>query len=769
MKRLALLLPALVLATAALLPVPSARAQETAKPDAAASPNITAIDIQYDGPPTIDRSRILGMLSLQVGQPLTVEATERDTRTLMGSGEIERVRFLQEDARGGVRVIVVVKTRASTGGLRFVGNTVFDSRKLAKEVDLAVGETASEVKLLQGKQAIEKLYAGRGYADVRVSYKVANTDKAGFQDVIYTIDEGAKSWVRRINFSGLNNAKPSEVTRKMETETRNWLSWLTEKGRIDNIKLEGDKQRIERVLQDKGYMKAKVVDIQRQRVSSSKVDLLVVIDEGPLYEINSVKISGMRVFQTEEIMPDILLKAGQPYSGTKVEEDEKVIKDYYGSKGYADARVDTQVQSAGGNRVDVTYAVTEGEKSFVGLIDVKGNLKTKKKVILREIPLAPGDEFNTVEMEAGRRRLRNTQYFSQVDLMPVDKGEPGYRDLDVNVVEQKTGSLVFGAGFSSIDKLVGRINLSQTNFDIGDWRNGFQGGGQKFNMNIIVGTKRKDFVIGLEEPYLMDQRLALGGELFIRDLNYYSDYYDQRNIGGNIYLRKPTSEHSHIQLTNTVQQVSIRNIDEDASEAIRSQEGDYLQEKLQLSWVLETRDDVLMPRHGGRFEAAVHGSFIDAEDYGIELGGVHYWELPADLIFSLQGRVSVVDGSDVPIFERLFMGGANTLRGYDYRDVGPKDENGEPLGGQTSAFLSAEVTFPIIESIRGAVFYDVGFVNADSFDFGTSNIGSDVGIGVRLYLPALGGPLAIDFGLPLETDEFQDSNGKFNFNVGYKF
>jgi outer membrane protein insertion porin family len=411
--------------------------------------------------------------------------------------------------------------------------------------------------------------------------------------------------------------------------------------------------------------------------------------------------------------------------------------------------------------------VVEGGKSFVAKINISGNDKTKDKVIRREVTLAPGDVFNTVELEASRKRLQNTGYYSQVDALPADSYEAGYRDVNISVVEQNTGSLVFGAGFSSIDSLVGYVNVTQTNFDVTDWPS-FQGGGQKFNMGLRLGTERKDFSIGLEEPYFLDKRLALAGELFYRDLGFVSpnDAYEQQNIGGEISLRRPVTEFSYVKLGYTLQQVKIHDIDEDASAAIWAEEGDYLQNKVELSYVHDTRDSVLLARRGGRYEASLYGSFGDVEDVGGQVGGVHFFALPYDLILSLQGRVATVEGDDVPIFERLFLGGANTLRGFDYRDVGPKDENGEPLGGQTSAFFSAEVTFPIIESVRGAVFYDVGMVSEDTFDFG-GDLNADVGIGLRLFLPF--GPLAVDFGVPVQSDEFNDSGGKFNFNVGYKF
>jgi outer membrane protein insertion porin family len=762
------LLATLLLATASLTPLPLF-AQDAGLPaaEAEAAQKVTAIDIRYAGPQTIDRARIEGMLATRVGQNFSIDTTDADIRALIGSGEIDNARVLTEPFKGGLRVIYVVETRAALSALRFAGNTALDSRKLAEKVPLAVGDTVSEVKLLEGKQEIEKLYAGRGFSDIDVSYRVNNTDRAGFQEVVYTINEGAKSWIRDIRFEGVTSAKPGEIRRKLETKERNWLSWATGSGKIDPIKLESDKLKVARVLQDKGHMKAEVTDVRRERVNDKSVDLVFVVNEGPVFNVNSVGITGMSLFQPEDLMPEILLKGGQPYSGTSVAEDEKLIRDYYGSQGYADARVDTRLNPAGENAVDVVYAVTEGPKYFVGKVNITGNVKTKDKVARREVTLAPGDVFNTVELETSRKRLRNTGYFSQVDALPSDALEPGYRDVNISVVEQNTGSLVIGAGFSSIDSLVGYINVTQTNFDITDWPS-FQGGGQKFNAGIRVGTERKDVSIGLEEPYFLDQRLALGGDIFYRDLGFVSpnDAYEQRNIGGSIRLRRPITDFTYAQAEYTAQQVTIHEIDPNASEAIRSEEGDYLQHKVEVSVVHDSRDDILIARRGGRYEASVFGSFGDVEAIGGEIGGVHFFQLPADLILSLQGRVSTVEGDDVPIFQRLFLGGANTLRGFDYRDVGPKDENGEPLGGQTSVFFSAEVTFPIIESVRGAAFYDVGAVGTDSFDFG-GDINSNVGVGLRLFLPF--GPLAVDFGIPVQSDEFNDSGGKFQFNVGYKF
>jgi len=372
-------------------------------------------------------------------------------------------------------------------------------------------------------------------------------------------------------------------------------------------------------------------------------------------------------------------------------------------------------------------------------------------------------------VDTSRRRLMGTGYFSQVDMFPTEGMESGYRDLNVSVSEKLTGSLVFGVGFSSIDNLVGYVNVTQTNFDARNWPR-FTGGGQKFSLAARLGTETTDITIGVEEPYFMDRRLAVGTELFYRDYSYFSDYYDQQNIGGRLYFRRPvfgSSERVFLEGEYVLQQVEIYDVSNDASDIIKSEEGKYTQNRFQLGLVRETRDELLVPRRGGRYSITGHVSAGgDVEAQGMDITGLQYFLLPYDFILSLQARGSTVWGDDVPIFERLFLGGANTLRGFDYRDVGPKDENGEPIGGKSSFFFSAEVTAPVIDAVRVAAFYDAGMVWEGSSDFGGS-LNSNFGFGLRLFLPF--GPLAVDYGIPISTDEFNDNSGRFNFNVGYKF
>jgi outer membrane protein insertion porin family len=741
----------------------SQEAPETALP---AKKIVREVRITAAGGAQIDESRIRANMSTRVGQAFEEDVIERDIKGLYATGLVENVDVTTQDVRGGIAVIVKVTGRGAIGEIVFVGNSVFDSDKLRKEVDVKVNEPVDEAKLFTGANKIRDLYSKKGYADITVDYRTDSLPTAGFVRVIYSITEGERGIINDIRFEGLTAVKESAVRSKMKLkEKRIWHLW-GKKGKLNNDELQEDIRTVERAVQDQGYVYAKVVQVRREPVKDDRVDLVFVVDEGKQYNVAEVSVEGNTVFTKEELTPALLMEAGSPYSATDISADEKMLGDYYGSRGYAEARIDTSVIPSGADSVKIVYRVSEGEKFFIRKINIDGNTKSKDYVIRRELAFAPGEEFNTVRIEKSKNRLQNMGYFSQVDIRNNPTGTPGYKDIDISVVEQSTGSINVGVGFSSIDSFVGFFSLTQTNFDIRNWPN-FTGAGQRFNFDVRYGDKRRDFSLSLVEPWFLGQRLSLGGELFYRDLYYLSDVYDQQNYGASINLRKPIGENAYVELSYTAQNVKIHNLDEDVSEEILAEEGEFFESKFDLSFTHDTRDSVFLTRKGHKLTVAgVASAGGDVDVFGGSLEAAQYFSLPYDMIFSLEGAVRAVN-DDAPIFERLFLGGANNLRGFDYRDVGPKDENGEPLGGDTSFYISAELSFPIIDKIRGAVFYDVGEVSGGPGDFG-GGLNSDVGIGLRLFLLPTG-PIRLDFGIPVDSDEFNDSSGQFNFNLGYRF
>ncbi|MBX6324894.1 MAG: outer membrane protein assembly factor, partial [Chthoniobacterales bacterium] len=250
--------------------------------------------------------------------------------------------------------------------------------------------------------------------------------------------------------------------------------------------------------------------------------------------------------------------------------------------------------------------------------------------------------------------------------------------------------------------------------------------------------------------------------------------YDQRNYGFTIEMRKPINGYTYATLGYTLQDVDIFNVAASASEFILSQKGSFVESKIFGSVVFDSRDNPLLSRRGQRivFSPFIAGGFLggDTQVYGFDLEGSQYFHLPYDTILLINGEIATVNewgsGTDVPLFERLYLGGSNNLRGFPFREVGPQDENGEPKGGKSMARATVEWTFPIVPKARGAIFYDTGFVNESAWSFGLNHIASDVGVGIRLDLPI--GPLRLDYGYPLQRDGY-GGGGRFNFNVGYQF
>ncbi len=760
----------LALATA---PNPLLQAQVGIPAAPAARKVVKDVQITFKGAVKLDENRIRSQMSTRVGQPFTDEAVERDIRALYSTGVVENLDIRAVDVAGGVRVIVEIVGRGGIGELGFSGNTVFDNDRLAKEIEVKVGDPVDDGKLSAAQQKIVEMYEKKGYSDVIVSYDITPSTREGFSTVVFKMDEGARGIIHDIRFEGNTALSARKLRTKLKSREHHFWNLWGKAGKLNSQDMREDIKIIEQAFQDEGYVYAKVTEVRREPVSAKEMDLVYVINEGAKYDVAGVSIAGNTVFTQEALNQGIKTEANFPYVGSFVRADEKMIQDYYGSRGYADARVETSILDAGPGLVTVAYNITEGTKSFISKVNISGNSVTKDEVIRREMPFSPGEELNTVKIAAGKSRLENLNYFSAVDVRNTPALNEGYKDVDINVVEQSTGTVNFGAGFSSIDSLTAFISVTQTNFDIGDWKD-FRGGGQRFNANIRAGNLRRDMSVTWTEPWFLGRPLALSVDLFYRNMFFISNMFDQTEAGATVSLRKQTGEHSYIEGGLTLQQVEIDNIDPAATAIIRREAGSYAQSKIFLSWVHDTRDNVFITRRGHKFEAGAMASAMDVEAYGVNFGGQQFFSLWGDTILSFEGMFRAVEGSNIPIFERLFLGGANNLRGFDYREAGPKDTAGEPLGGKTSIYGTAEYTVPVNilgapadKAPRVAFFGDIGTISGASGSFvGNGEIYSDVGIGLRLFLPV--GPIRVDYAVPVTNDQFSGS-GRFQFNMGYKF
>jgi outer membrane protein insertion porin family len=740
----------------------------------APGPIVRDIAVEYVGPPAISKERVLDNLATRLGQPYSERAAEADIRSLYATGGVANVRIFAEPFADGVKVTVLLQGRPVIDEIVIEGAEQIRLKRVRRELGSKVGEVLTEERLEDDRQKILKLYQDRNYSDVDVQYRVEEIPGTNRVRVILQISEGPRLVVRRIEFIGNDSVLRRDIIKVMKTRPWNLLSFINRSGRLQPAQMEEDRAAIRTLYQNRGFADVEITDVQTQPLDKG-VELIITIQEGIQYRVNTVKLEGVNVVPTDEIRTRLKMKDGSLFTPKGMGDDLKTLRDFYGTRGYVDMIAMPEILPAGPGAVDVTYRVDEGVQSYVNLVNIQGNNRTKDRVIRRELAVKPGDVFDTTLVSVSRQRLENLNYFSRVETAPADTIVPGRKDLNVIVEEKRTGSFNFGAGFSTIDSLVGFAELSQSNFDLFNWPS-FVGGGQRFRIRGQYGLERKDFVASLTEPWFLGYKLSMGVEAYYREANFLSNVYDQTNYGVAIQARKEIWRSLAARLEYRIEGIRIFNVDDaNAGQVIQDSEGTSTKSAITGALVWDTRDSLYLTRKGELIELTgfIAGGALggDVQDYGISLESAKYFLLPWDIIFLVKGELSVVDswgdGGEVPIFDRLYLGGANNLRGFEYREVGPVDEFDNPIGGSSLGYVTFEVTFPVIPRVRFAIFSDFGYVNPSAYDFGTSNLNADIGFGVRLDLPI--GPLRFDYGYPIIYESFNGPPGKFNFNIGYQF
>ena len=736
-------------------------------------PVVKSISIEYVGAETISRERVMANLKTKVGDAYSERLAEDDVRTLFGSGDVANVRIFAQPEADGVRVTVLLQGRAAVTEILIEGASAVSAQRLRKDLTFKVGDRLSEEQVERSRQKMLEVYQDRNYGGVQITYKIDTNEKTGDSRVIYTINEGAKQVVKRIDFVGNDSVLAKDLRKAMKTKTHNLLSIFNKSGRLVPSQLQEDRDAIRGVYQNRGYADVQVTDVQVVPISGDGVELVFTISEGPQYSVKALNLTGVYVTTPDELKAKLVMTDGSLYTPDGLSKDLKTVRDFYGTKGYIEANIVPEISPAGPGLVNVTYRIDEGAQSFINLVNIQGNTRTKDKVIRRELAVTPGDVYDTVLVDVSKQRLENLNYFSQVQTIPTDTMIPGRKDLNIIVEEKRTGSFNFGAGFSTIDSLVGFAELQQTNFDLFGWPN-FVGGGQRLRIRGQYGIQRADAVVSFTEPWFLGQQLSLGTELFYRQASFLSTLYNQSNYGGAVQLRKPFGQFLAANAEYKLEGIDIYNVDYDSPPQIWTQAGVYTRSAVSGGLTWDSRDNLFLTRRGTfvTLNGFVAGGGLggDVQDYGVSLEGSQHVLLPWDVIFLFRGQLATVDtwggATDVPIFDRLWLGGANNLRGFQFRQVGP-NVDGDYYGGNSLGYMTLEATFPIISRVRGAFFTDWGFVNVSPWDFNSAGYNADYGFGVRLDLPI--GPIRVDYGIPFVTDGNNGSSGQIQFNIGYQF
>ena len=655
----------------------------------------------------------------------------------------------------------------------------------------------SERQISTDADKIKDYYLGKGYNQVQVSYKIDTNEEFGRSVVTFIISEGERAYVTEVDFVGNDHLTTKELRKIMKTRKKNLFSFINKSGLFKEDEFKQDLDNLRTYYNSKGYIDMEVKDVKYDYPDKSLMKVTITVFEGIQYTVGKIDFAGNTIFTKPELRnyrgnPIIRMDEGKVYSPRAftpekkepnkelptLENDIQRLMDIYGTKGYIDREVVPERQAnVESGKIDILYHITENSQSYVEQIIIQGNNRTKDKVLRRELLVAPGQIYDSVRADVSKKRLENLQYFEKVDISPQDTTVPNRKNMVVTVEEKRTGSITFGAGFSSVDSLLGFVEITQGNFDLFNFPY-FTGGGEKFRVRIQYGLERQDAEIEFKEPWFLEQRLALGYNLFYHNATYLSNYYDERNFGASVSLSRGFGQFWAGSITYTLQDFDLYNFANNSSTQLLREKGWRTDSSITLGMAYDTRDSVLLTRRGMHADFSAEfagGPLLGATRiYKFQADAQKYILLPYDLILTFAGATGVADyfgnSTEVPLFDRFFIGGSRSVRGFRNRDIGPVDNNNEPLGGDTMAYQNTELTFPIMDRVRGAVFNDLGFLDARSFHYTDAwhEMNMAAGVGLRLNLPI--GPLRLDYGIPYKDQGYNHNNsGKFSFDVGYQF
>ncbi len=759
-----------VTAIALWVGLPIVRAQEGQR--------IAAVDVR--GAKTVAKQTILAKVQTKPGSPYQDAVVSEDIRRIFSLGYFTDVRADVDASPDELTLIFVVKEKPTIGSIQLQGNRVIPRKKLLDLFALHKGDLYDPRKVKEGVDSMKAEYARKGFSQAEVVSRAEIDESANTATVFLLVDEGPRMRIARILIEGNQAFSDRRIRKLLKTKRRRWFR----AGIYSEQVLDEDLERVRAFYRKHGYQDIRVSRDVYRGPSGKGLYIHLTIEEGIQHRVGTVAVAGNALFSEHDLLLTIKLKPGAVFSDEALQEDLRLIKQYYGDRGYihAQATPDAQLDPAT-KRANITYHITENELVYVNRIDVRGNLKTRDVVVRRELRIFPGEAFNGAKIRKSMDRLYNLGYFEEVSVETEPTQNSKREDLVVQVKESKTGSFSFGGGFSSVDRLVGLVEVEQRNFD---WRNfpHFTGAGQDLRLRAEVGTVRRYFDLSFTEPWIFGRPLSFGVDLFnrtrLRSQNLGLAFEEKRR-GGGIRLGKEFGERLQVNVNYQLFRIEISDVVSEASADLKAEQGRNIVSETGTLVSYDTRDNRLDPSHGfytfvsSDLAGGVFGG--DKDFYRLQTGASCYLPHFGRFVFESRARTGIVDAygdsDEVPIFERFFGGGSGTIRGFRERRVGPRDPNSnDPIGGEATFIGTLEEVMTIVKDergrsiLKGSVFFDFGDVWRRVGDFGES-FKAGTGVGARVNTPI--GPVRLDLGIPVSNVGDEGHKPRFHFNVSRSF
>ncbi|MCC6273623.1 MAG: outer membrane protein assembly factor BamA [Deltaproteobacteria bacterium] len=738
--------------------------------DARAQERIVEIEVQ--GNRTVETQVILTQIQQQKGGAYFREKVSADVARIYKLGFFEDVEVEKVGAAGGVKLVFKVVEKGPIDEIVIEGNKKVGEGKIREVLTVKTNQPADNRKLGESKERIKEIYSKEGFSATTVETEVR--EKGGKRELVFKINEVKAEVVRGIRFEGNTVFSDRKLKGIIRTKKKGILSFLTGSGKYRPEQIEQDIQLITYNYLNKGYMKVRV---GQPKVEYSEQDkgliLTYYIDEGDPYRIGEIGFEGDILTTKEELLRKLHTMKGNLYSQKIMEEDLQKLTEFYGNQGYAFANINPQTNLHEDTKTaDINFVVDQGRKVFIERINITGNTITRDKVIRRELKVVENSLYNEGLVRLSKRKLEQLGYFETVEISTPRGSSDDKLVLNINVKEKPTGTFSVGAGFSSSESFLFTASVSKNNF---------LGLGISGSINAEISGRRQQFSFQVTDPYLFDTNWILQANGF-RITSDFNDFR-RKSFGGEIDLGRRIFDFSSFSIGYRIEDVKLDDFDLIVPEFFK-QNADGLTSSLVFQFQRDTRNNPIITTKGLysnlSVEYAGNGLGGDVDFLRVTANQRVYIPLWKNSVLKFQGRVGYIkslDDEPVPLFERFFTGGINSLRGYEFRSVGPsvtipdgitgKDEE-FVYGGNKLLLFNLEYEFPIYDAagFRGVVFVDAGNTFAEDEDLNPLKLRADAGAGIRWLSPF--GPLRFEWGFPFKRKE-GEKRSVFNFTIGSFF
>ena len=734
---------------------------------------IAAIDVR--GNEILDDDVVLMRLKIQPGDAYDPKTVNAELKSLYDLGYFDDIEISMEESSEGKRLIITVKEKPLIQAISVQGAQELDADDLLAAIATKTGAVLNPRVLADDMGKIRELYRKDGFYNAKVSYALEQADaKRARLNII--VDEGNKLYVTDIVIQGAKQLDPDDLKDELALSERGMLSWITGSGVLREEILDRDAAALEAYYGNRGFLNAKVGQPE-VAYSDTGITVTFQVDEGARYKVTSVEYAGEMIGAPQDlnsvVKMDELVADKEYLDRSVMRSDLQKLTEHYSNFGYAFAEADVKIdRNDAENTVALTYTMSKGTKVSINRVLIEGNTKTRDNVIRREMRLADGDLFNGSQLRRSNARLNKLDFFETVEITPEPAGSPSELNLRVKVKEKPTGQFSAGVGYSSYSQVFfsGQI-LERNLFGMG-YQLGFTG---------TISAKSADYTATFWNPHYNDTKLGMGVSLYNK-LNDYSDY-DKQSMGGRLLFGYPLGEYTNLNWHYRLEQYVIEDVDDDADKVIKDIEGENWASSLYGSIKRDTTDRRINPTKGmtHQFSVEYGGGILGGDDDFIKYiaDANHYFPVFLETVIHLHAQAGYImdnGGEEIPPFERFYLGGMNSVRGYEERSISPlyddKDasegyDEGDEKGGNKSFFFNAEYLVPLHKEmgLLGLVFFDAGKA-WDEDEKIDADLYKSVGAGVRWYSPL--GPLRLEYGYPLDEIN-NEREGRFEFSVGQFF